>query len=278
MLYGEQGLTIVMSPVQLAAVLSHDTVSDDATFTNRLWGGARTIGAAVELIGAGVLCVLPEPTMASKAGCVVLGLHGSDNFVAGARQVWSGRSESSLTETAASAAAQGLGADKQLADNIGLAVDIAVPMAFASALGAARLASVRAGRINLVQHEAAAGSRLGGHTLLKHVGQTQVQMQARLASRGGRHLRVVSSFTNLRLAEQAVSRAIRVNNVAIRKWAAQADPLAKQEFVADVGRVVGHALVRGGAKLVPATRVQVVLRMEAYNGMRYYVLTAFPIL
>jgi hypothetical protein len=267
-----------MSPVQLAAVLSHDTVSDDATFTNRLWGGARTIGAAVELLGAGALCVLPEPTMMSKAGCVVLGLHGSDNFSAGARQVWTGRSESSLTEQGVSAAAQGLGADKPLADNIGMAVDIAVPLAFASAVGAVRLASVRAGRIHLVKHEAQAGSRLGGHTLLEHVGKSQAELEARMASRAGRHLRRASSFSTLRLAEDAVSKVIRINSVAIRKWAAQADPRSKQEFVADVGRVVGYVLKRGGTKLVPATRVKVVFRMEMYNGMPYYVLTAFPVL
>jgi hypothetical protein len=118
--------------MQLAAVLSHDTVSDDATFTNRLWGGARTIGVAVEPLGAAALCVLPDPTMVSKDGCVVLGLNGSDNLLAGARQTWSGRSERSLTEQSMSASAQGLGADKELADYIGLAVDIAVPLAFAS--------------------------------------------------------------------------------------------------------------------------------------------------
>lgn len=207
-----------------------------------------------------------------------MGLHGSDNFVAGARQVWSGQSESSVTEQAASAAAQGLGASKELGDNIGMAVDVAVPLVFAAALGAARLASVRAGRINLVKHEAAVGSRLGGHTLAEHVGKTPSQLAARLALPGNRHLRHASSFTNLRLAEDAVSKAIRVNNTAIRKWAQAASKGDKAPFTADVGRVVGQVLSRSTAKLVPATRVRIVMKMETYNGLPYYVLTAFPVL
>jgi hypothetical protein len=122
------------------------------------------------------------------------------------------------------------------------------------------------------------GSRLGGHTLLEHVGKSQADLQARLASRAGRHLQRASSFTNLRLAETAVSKVLRANSVAIRQWAAQANPRAKQEFVADIGRAVGHVLVRSSGKLVPATRAKVVLKMEIYNGMPYYVLTAFPVL
>jgi hypothetical protein len=50
---------------------------------------------------------------------------------------------------------------------IGMTVDIAVPIAVAGWVGAVRVASIRAGRISLVQHEAQAGSRLGGHTILK---------------------------------------------------------------------------------------------------------------
>jgi hypothetical protein len=272
----ERGLTIVLSPAQLAAVLSHDTLSSDAAFTNRLWGAARTVGSIVELLGAGVLCALPEPTMASKAGCVVLGLHGADNFTAGTRQAWTGAETRSLTEQGASAAAQGLGAGKELGDDIGLAVDIAVPMAFASALGAARLAAVRAGRIRLAEHEAEIGSRIGGHTLAEHVGKTQAQLEARLALRDNRWMRVASSFKNRRLAEEAVSKAIRANEVAIKQWAATAKAGARQPFGAEIGKVIGHGVVKRTGKLVPMTRVRIVLKMETYKGLPYYILTAFP--
>ncbi|WP_145986488.1 hypothetical protein [Methylocaldum marinum] len=56
-LYDEDGVKIVMSSVQLAAVLSHDTIPEPATFSNRLWGGIRTVAGVLELVGAGALCL-----------------------------------------------------------------------------------------------------------------------------------------------------------------------------------------------------------------------------
>lgn len=66
--------------------------------------------------------------------------------------------------------ARQFGADEKTAINIGLTVDIAVPVAFGFALGAVRVASVRVGRIKLVEHESTTGYKPGGHTLSRHVG------------------------------------------------------------------------------------------------------------
>lgn len=151
------GVRIDLSPVQLAAVLADDSISEDATWTNRLWGGLRLVGGVVELAGAGVLCLAPEPTMTSKVGCVVFGVHGADTTVAGARQVLSGRDIQSLTHSGAAALATALRASPGSAHAIGMAVDIAVPLAVAGWVGTVRVASIRAGRISLVQHEAQAG-------------------------------------------------------------------------------------------------------------------------
>src|SRR5215510_10284352 len=74
----EEGINIVLSPAQLAAVLVGESIAPDHTLTNRLWGGARAIGGALELIGAFGLAVAPEPTMVTKAGAVVLAAHGGD--------------------------------------------------------------------------------------------------------------------------------------------------------------------------------------------------------
>jgi hypothetical protein len=52
----------------------------------------------LEMVGAAALCVLPEPTMASKAGCVVFGVHGSDTASAGLRQIWTGRDTATLIQ------------------------------------------------------------------------------------------------------------------------------------------------------------------------------------
>lgn len=173
----EQGVRVVLSAPQLAAILTGESLDEPATFTNRVWGGLRVVGGTLELVGAGALCLAPEPTMASKAGCLVFGLHGSDTLIAGARQAWTGHDTADLTQTGTAKLARTMGADAATADRIGLAVDIGVPLAMSALLGAARLAAVRGGRIQLAAHEAEAGSRLGGHTIAKHVGRTEASCE-----------------------------------------------------------------------------------------------------
>jgi hypothetical protein len=116
--------------------------------------------------------------------------------------------------------ATGLGASPGTAHAIGMTVDIAVPFAVAGWVGAVRAASIRAGRISLLQHEAQAGSRLGGHTILKHVGKTEAELRARLAAE--RDLRAASSFTTLGSAERAISRGLSTNTLRIQTWAKNA--------------------------------------------------------
>ncbi|WP_318011315.1 hypothetical protein [Brenneria tiliae] len=93
----EEGLQIVMSPVQLAAVLSDKTVTEAETVSNRLLGGLGVALGAVELIGAGALCLAPEPTTLTKAGCVVVGAHSIDSINAAADQVITGRDTRTAT-------------------------------------------------------------------------------------------------------------------------------------------------------------------------------------
>jgi len=270
------GVRIVLSPVQLAAVLADDSISEDATWTNRLWGGLRLVGGVVELAGAGVLCLAPEPTMASKAGCVVFGVHGADTTVAGARQAWSGRDIQSLTHSGAAALATALGASPGSAHAIGMTVDIAVPFAVAGWVGAVRVASIRAGRISLVQHEALAGSRLGGHTILKHVGKTEAELRARLAAERG--ITAASSFTTLAHTERAISSGLRANANRIQAWARTAGTNRPDLiFNHEVGYIVGQTVPRLSNRLQQVSRLRIVLRLQTYNNMPYYILTAFPI-
>jgi hypothetical protein len=266
------GVEVVLSPVQLAAVLTQESVDEGATASNRLWGGLRVVGGVLELLGAGVLCVAPEPTMASKAGCVVFGLHGADTTAAGARQVWTGKDSQSLTHMGTAALAQTLGASPSTADNIGLTVDIAVPLGVAAWVGAARVAAVRAGRISLVQHEAAAGSRLGGHTMAKHIGRTEQQLRARLAAEP--RIPIASTFSNLHIAEEAISKVMRLNAAQIKSWA-QSGGRIPLRLTQDLGAVMGTGVVRSTGQLVNLRKAAVVLKCQTYNGMPYYVLTAF---
>ena len=63
-----------------------------------------------------------------------------------------GRNTRTATYKAAEAMAKSFGADDETAMKIGLAVDIAVPPGFAFGIGATRIASVKAGRIKLIEH------------------------------------------------------------------------------------------------------------------------------
>lgn len=170
-----EGLSIVLTPIQLSAILASENVSARETLTNRVWGGVKIVGGAVELMGAAALLAVPDPTLLTKAGGVVLGVHGSDTASTGLRQVWSGRDERTVTEQATAAAAKLLGANERQARRIGAAVDVAVPLIVASIAGATRIASIRGGSISLAEQEAA-----GGHTIARHVGQTEAQLRARL--------------------------------------------------------------------------------------------------
>jgi hypothetical protein len=47
----KEALRVVLSPVQLAAVLQGEQISAHEIMMNRLWGGAKFIGGALELVG-----------------------------------------------------------------------------------------------------------------------------------------------------------------------------------------------------------------------------------
>lgn len=270
-----EGIPVVLSAVQLAAVLMGESVDEAATATNRLWGGLRVAGGVLELLGAGVLCLTPEPTMVSKVGCVVFGAHGADTTVAGARQVWTGRDTESLTHEGTAALARALGATPGTAETIGLAVDIGVPLGTSVFLGGARLAAVRLGRIHLIEHEALAGSKLGGHTIAKHVGRTEQQLRARLVAEPARE--IVSTFTNLRVAEDCISKVMRLHAERIKTWAQTGKKGQRLELEVDMGKVTGFGVVRLTGQVVQLRKVLIVLKPETYNGMPYYIVTAYLI-
>jgi hypothetical protein len=176
----DEGITVILSPVQMAAIISGQSITEQETVSNRLWGGLKLVGGALEMVGAGALWLAPEPTMLTKAGGTVLGAHGADTISTGFWQLWTGQQQRTLTDQAAEALALRLGASPETAGQVGTGVDIAVPLVVSLGIGAARIAAIRVGRISLLEHEAAAGSRLGGHTLLKHVEQSETALRARL--------------------------------------------------------------------------------------------------
>ena len=159
-----------------------------------------------------------------------------------------------------------------MANNIGLSVDIGVSFGIAGMVKAVRVGSVTMGRIDLRQHEAKTLTGPGGHTILKHVGRTDDQLRVRLKVESKRD--AVSSFTNLRAAEWAISEVMRANSAQIEAWAKASSP--NKLFIGkDVGRHVGRVLTRETGRITDARKVTAIIKRETYNGMPYYILTAF---
>ncbi|MCC8401171.1 hypothetical protein LJ655_04550 [Paraburkholderia sp. MMS20-SJTN17] len=267
------GVRVVLSAPQLAAVLTRQSISQTEMLSNRLWGGLRLVGGLLEMVGAGALCVMPEPTMASKAGCIVFGAHGSDTAAAGLRQVWTGRDTATLTQQGTAKLAEAMKASPDMANNIGLSLDMVVPFGFAGSIKAARVAGVTMGRIRLMDHEAKAGSRIGGHTFEKHVGRTEAQLLERLRLEPRR--KRVSSFTNLERAEWAISEVMRIDTARIRNWAKSSGSGGPLTLIQRVAGDVGYGITRETGKLTRMNEVVVVLKYQTYNGIPYYILTAY---
>ena len=141
----DDGLEIVLTPIQLAAVLNGETIERSGTLKDRFWGAATAVGGALELVGAAVLLLAPEPTAVTKVAGAALGAHGLDTTATGVRQIVSGTPQRTITSEAAKSAAQVFGVDEKNAELIGLTVDIGVPMLL-GVVGAVRVLAVRRGR------------------------------------------------------------------------------------------------------------------------------------
>ena len=86
-------------------------------------GVLQTAGGVGEMILGGAGVVAPEP-VTSVVGAGVF-LHGADTTAAGLQMIWTGQPVETLTERAATAAAESLGADPETASTIGAGVDFA---------------------------------------------------------------------------------------------------------------------------------------------------------
>ena len=272
----QDGVRLVLSPVQMAALLSDKSVSEGETLSNRLYGGLGLAGGIVELFGAGAMCVVPEPTMLTKAGCVVVGTHGLDTVQASTRQIWTGRSTNTDTYNTAVSLAQSFGADKNTAMKVGFTVDLAIPLAFSFALGAQRVIAIRSGRIKLAEHESPPGSNAAGHAIERHVGKTVEELFERLEK--SPRLTSSSSFKNTLDAEVLISKVLRDNKNMISIWVKNIAPGTKGTRVLDgsFARQTGISVSRGSTEAKPCYKVRIVLRFEYWHGKPYFILTAYP--
>jgi hypothetical protein len=264
----DEGLEIVVTPLQLAAILENDSIEESSSLSNRFWGAASLVGGALELVGAAGLLLTPEPTMVTKVAGGALGLHGADTASTGLVQIISGRTRTTLTSQAAAAAAEALGASPDSAKTVGMVVDIAVPLA-AGFVGAARAIAIRRGAMSLAAEEAT-----GGHTIARHVGRTEEQLRLRLMQEP--RIPAATTFRNLGEAERVVAEAMRFNKEAIKTWAKAATAGQTKGFTYEAGRVIGHGVVRSTNQVHQMSKVAVVLKKVVDQNRIYFVLTSYP--
>jgi hypothetical protein len=262
--------SLVLSPIQMAALLQEESIDPVSAHSNRLWGGVGIIGGAIELIGAGALLLAPDPTMTTKIGGALLAAHGLDTLSTNANQAWNGRQAKSFTSKAASSAARSLGVDAGTAGTIGASVDIAVPVVVGGLLGALRVVSIRAGTINFLAKEAA-----GGHAIARHVGKSEAWLRSRLAAEA--HIPAATSFKSIKEATAVISKAVKVNSAAIKSAMHSANVGQSYAFQYNAGKVIGYGVTRRANVLQDMTKIRVVLKKISHGGKVYFLLTAFPI-
>jgi hypothetical protein len=290
-------LTLVLTPIQLAAILRGESIPEPATVGNSLLGLLGVVGGTAELVAAAALLMTPEPTTASKIAGVAMGAHGLDTAQAGLRQAWSGQTTHTVTSDTVTAGAQLAGLDPATARLAGSLADLCVPIGVATSLRVARLMSVRAGVIATVDETAAAwqqtlktnaeilqesekmvaSAEFGGHTILKHVSQKNAAMIERLL-KGGQD--AITTFRTLEQAAVWICKGLRVNASQITFWSQTAREGQTLEIVFDAGTVIGHGIARFGPfgiKTIQATRMTIVLIKDSRAAKTFYILTAYPI-
>lgn len=111
----------------------------------------------------------------------------------------------------------------------------------------------------------------GGHTLKKHVGRTDKQLQERLLRE---RISAASTWTDREAAEVTVAEALRADESRVEKWEGRGYPRANLALHYDAGRTIGRSLERGDDHTVDCTGAVIVLRADGPNS--FYVLTTYP--
>ncbi len=123
------------------------------------------------------------------------------------------------------------------------------------------------GRYDLARDE-----ERGGHTLQRHIGRTDGQLNERLMLEP--NISAASTWTDRPSAEETVARALRAQRDRVQGWMRRGFPRANLALHFDAGHVIGRSLRRGDKEPVPCTGAVIVLRADREEG--FYVLTAYP--
>lgn len=108
-----------------------------------------------------------------------------------------------------------------------------------------------------------------GHLLLKHVGQSEAALSARLAAEP--HIKAASTFLTRAEAEAGVSAVLDARAAQVAGWEASG---ASGQLVLRAPFSGGIVLPRGASATMPGTNVQVILR--GTGGGRWRIHTGYP--
>jgi len=112
----------------------------------------------------------------------------------------------------------------------------------------------------------------GGHTLKKHIGRTDRQLEERLDHE--RNISAASTWTDLHAAEATVAAALRAECGRLQNWMRRGYPRANLALHYDAGHAIGRSLRRGDTQAVECTAAVIVLRADGPDS--FYVLTTYP--
>ncbi len=112
----------------------------------------------------------------------------------------------------------------------------------------------------------------GGHTLQRHVGRTDAQLQERLQRE--RNISAASTWTDQEIAEETVAQALSAERSKLDRWFSRGYPRPNLALHFHTNRVIGRSLRRGENTSVPCSDAVIVLRADGPSG--FYVLTTYP--
>ncbi len=112
--------------------------------------------------------------------------------------------------------------------------------------------------------------RKGGHTIERHVGQTDAQLADRL--RRERSISAASSYFDLETAERVVYQAFVENKNEVDAWVRRSGDRPNLVLDIDLKEAVGRSMRRGGQP----KDVDSALVVVKWDGRDYFVLTSYP--
>ncbi len=112
----------------------------------------------------------------------------------------------------------------------------------------------------------------GGHTLKRHVGKSDMDLQTRLAAEP--NISAASTYTDRETAEYVVGQAIQANQTRIERWLQRAGGHPNLVLDYESPHAIGRSLDRSTGAAQPCSRAVVVLKWVASDD--FVVLTSYP--